>query len=225
MKPKNLIPFIGIFLCCFTTSFAQDTVTKHRVARYLSIAFPSQPDSIVVRGQTVFVVNEEGVSYQVLTNNEIINVKSERDFKRAMEGAVKGYLKSATAKLFKHTTHDTTIGGAKGKLMHLFDGDGSVAISDLTSFLTIQDNRLVVIQVALTDESSADRDRISAFFESAEFHGKNYESNVSSAFDVGYKIGYYFVPVVLLILLVVFIVRRINNKNRRDRNRSLTGSL
>ena len=229
MTPKILFPVIGIFLCCFTTSFGQDTIfTVHKVGTAAVVVFPGVADSLVdVKGNDGKYLNTEAISYVALVNKSeaMKGINTKREFEQALKGAVSGYMKAKNMQGFNHRTSDTVIGGSKGQLLHLFGRPGDELDEEVLAFLTIQDEQFYAIQVIVRNSYEPDRKSIDEFFKNVEFRGKNYESNASSAYDVGYKMGYYFIPVVLLILLVVFIVRRVNNKNRRDRNRSLTGSL
>ena len=227
MTPKTLLPVLGIFVCCFTSSFAQDTAIKHKIGSAVTVVFPGIPDTLSDRGVDGMYLNTEAISYVAVINRSeaMKGINTKREFKRALENAVDGYRRAKNLQGFSHQTTDTVIGGSEGQLLHLYNRPDDELREEVLAFLTIQDDQFYAIQVVVRNSYEPDRASIYEFFNNVEFHGKNYRSNSSSAYDIGYKMGYYFVPVMLLVLLIVFIVRRTNNKNRRDRNRHLTGSL
>ena len=123
MTPKTLLPVLGIFVCCFTSSFAQDTAIKHKIGSAVTVVFPGIPDTLSDRGVDGMYLNTEAISYVAVINRSeaMKGINTKREFKRALENAVDGYRRAKNLQGFSHQTTDTVIGGSEGQRLHFYN--------------------------------------------------------------------------------------------------------
>lgn len=224
MIPKILFPVIGIFLCCFTSSFAQDTTTTHQVGTALTVIFPGVPEPTpVVKGNVGLYLTTEGVAYVVNFNqtDALKGVNTKSEFEQALKGAVKGYMKADELQGFQQLIRDTVIGGSKGQLVQLFDRSENGIENEIKAFLTIQDGHFYAVQVIVKHSMNPSIDDINKFFKDVKFNGKNYDAT-SSGFTIG-KSGRSIIVSVIAGLVIAVVVGLI--KRRKDKNKMAGGSL
>ena len=224
MKSKILFPVLGIFICCFSTSFAQNTTTTHKVGTALTVVFPGVPEPApVVQGNVGLYLSTEGVTYVVNYNqtDALKGVNTKSEFEEALEGAVKGYVKADKLQGFQQLIRDTVIGGSKGQLVQLFDRSENGIENEIKAFLTIQDGHFYAVQAIVKHSMNPSIDDINKFFKDVRFSGKNYDTT-SSAFTIG-KSGRSIIVTVISALAIAFVVGLI--KRRRDKNKMAGGSL
>jgi hypothetical protein len=168
MRKTFLLLFIGFII---NYCSAQEVLNYKNI----TISFPDKYITKEVKGVKVFFLNKDSVSYQTLAIQDTsFLAKDEKELSKYLEGFAGGFIES-TGTDFKKIITDTSIGGVKGKYLHLYEPAQHHIFKEAFAFLTIISNQPFTILVMpygqVGDES---RKRMSDFFRSVKFEGKQF---------------------------------------------------
>jgi len=159
-------------LFMMSTSFLYCASQQTLNYKHLTISFPFNFSTMVLKGITVNYLNKDSVSYQAdAVNDTSFTVKTQKDLDEFLGG--RGIVKKTSmGSDFNTEISDTSIGGARGKYLHLYSPTLQHKSKEVFAFLTILANQSYQVIAAIyggIDETS--RMRIKKFFESMKFQG------------------------------------------------------
>jgi hypothetical protein len=139
----------------------------------ITISFPFRYETREVKNAQISYLNKDSVSYQaIFVEDTSYTARNEEQIDEYLKGLVRGFIKSIGTD-FKTQISDSSIGGVRGKYVHLYDPAEHHNFKEVYGFSTLLRNQPYQIFVAIygtIDETS--KKRISAFFGSIKFEGK-----------------------------------------------------
>ena len=201
-----------------TLVYSQDSLWKEvKLDENLQISFPGEVtklDTSAVNGRTkahfkIYTCQQESFTIMAMvTSIDGTDNNSASKRQKALKEFAIGAMESYSKKGFKCAVTDTIIRRMNCKKI-VCNGQ---AIPLIQSFIFLAKNRAYSLQCFLND--NRDSSLLKKFLNSVQFNKDIVEAQELDSIETStaYKVGYYSVPVVVIMVIVFFVIRK-NNKN------------